>query len=89
MGGAAAALHLPAADLRPYCLRHTYGTDLQDADVPINVAKYLMGHEDIATTGNIYTDTTEYAILAASEKIEIGRLKKEKKHIPDDKCDAK
>jgi integrase len=55
-------------DLQPYCLRHTYGTDLQDAGVAINIAKYLMGHADIATTGNIYTDTTERAIIDAAEK---------------------
>ena len=59
-----------ASDLVPYCLRHTYCTDLQDAGVPINVAKYLMGHEDISTTGNIYTTTTEHAINDAAAKIE-------------------
>ena len=58
-----------ADDLVPYCLRHTYGTDLQDAGVPINVAKYLMGHSDISTTGNIYTHTTEAAIKDAADKI--------------------
>jgi integrase len=30
-----------ADDLSPYCLRHTYCTDLQSAGVPINVAKEL------------------------------------------------
>ncbi len=59
----------PADDLCPYCLRHTYGTDLQDAGVPINVAKYLMGHSDITTTANIYTDTTDDSIESAREKI--------------------
>lgn len=44
-----------AADLVPYCLRHTFCTDLQKAGVPINIAKELMGHADIATTANIYT----------------------------------
>lgn len=42
-------------DLKPYCLRHTFCTDLQNAGVPINVAKELMGHADIQTTANIYT----------------------------------
>lgn len=42
-------------DLTPYCLRHTFCTDLQRAGVPINVAKELMGHADIQTTANIYT----------------------------------
>lgn len=44
-----------APDLTPYCLRHTYCTDLQRAGVAINVAKELMGHSDIQTTANIYT----------------------------------
>ena len=59
----------PADDLCPYCLRHTYGMDLQDAGVPNNVAKYLMGHSDITTTANIYTDTTDDSIESAREKI--------------------
>ncbi len=44
-----------AEDLDLYDLRHTYCTDLEIAGVPINVAKELMGHADIATTANIYT----------------------------------
>ena len=44
-----------ADDLVPYCLRHTFCTDLQRAGVPINVAKELMGHSDISVTANIYT----------------------------------
>lgn len=44
-----------ANDLTPYCLRHTFCTDLQTAGVPINVAKELMGHSDIQMTANIYT----------------------------------
>ena len=49
-----------ADDLTPYCLRHTFCTDLQRAGVPLNVAKELMGHSDVAVTANIYThrDTT-------------------------------
>lgn len=44
-----------APDLVLYCLRHTFCTDLQNAGVPLNVAKDLMGHSDIQTTANIYT----------------------------------
>lgn len=44
-----------ADDLTPYCLRHTFATDAQDAGVPINVTKELMGHSDISVTANIYT----------------------------------
>lgn len=44
-----------APDLTAYCLRHTFCTDLERAEVPLNVAKELMGHADITTTANIYT----------------------------------
>jgi site-specific recombinase XerD len=54
-----------ADDLVPYCLRHTFCTDLQDAGVPINVAIELMGHTDIATTAKIYTHGTERTFSAA------------------------
>lgn len=56
-------------ELQPYCLRHTFCTDLQRAGVPLNVAKYLMGHKDISVTANIYTHTTEDVIQDAAEKI--------------------
>ena len=47
------------SDLVPYCLRHTFCTDLQNAGVPINVAKELMGHSNISTTANVYTHRNE------------------------------
>ena len=59
-----------ATDLVPYCLRHTYCTDLQRAGVPINIAKYLMGHSDISVTSNIYTSTTPDVISNAKESID-------------------
>jgi len=62
-------LSVVAPDLVPYCLRHTYCTDLQDAGVPINVARYLMGHTNISMTSRIYTHTTEKVIKEAAEKI--------------------
>lgn len=56
--------------LTPYCLRHTYCTDLQRAGISLNVAKYLMGHSDISVTANIYTHTTDDVILDAAQKLE-------------------
>lgn len=53
-----------ADDLVLYCLRHTFCTDLQDAGVPLNVAKDLMGHADIQTTANIYTHKKSETIHA-------------------------
>ncbi|MDR2590906.1 MAG: site-specific integrase [Oscillospiraceae bacterium] len=58
-----------ADDLVPYCLRHTFCTDLQDAGIPINIAKYLMGHSNISITAKIYTDTTERALQIAAKKM--------------------
>jgi len=58
-----------ALDLIPYFLRHTYCTDLEAAGVPINVAKYLMGHSDISVTSKIYTHTTNEVIDSAAKKI--------------------
>lgn len=60
---------LVADDLFPYCLRHTFCTDLQDAGVPINVAKELMGHSDISLTASIYTHYTETSFNSAAEKL--------------------
>jgi len=58
-----------AEDLCPYCYRHTFCTDLQDAGVPINIAKDLMGHSNISTTAKYYTHLTNRSMLAAAEKI--------------------
>lgn len=52
-------------DLVPYCLRHTYCTDLQDAGVPITVAKHFMGHSTITLTANIYSHQSDYSFTAA------------------------
>lgn len=48
-------------DITPYSLRHTYCTNLASAGVDIRRAQYLMGHEDIKMTANIYTHHTEDA----------------------------
>lgn len=58
-----------AEDLDLYCLRHTFCTDLQRKGVPLNVAKVLMGHEDIATTANIYTHSTPDVLETARDLI--------------------
>lgn len=58
-----------AEDLRPYCLRHTYATDLQTAGVPINVAKDLLGHTSITMTAQIYTHLSNEAFANAAAQI--------------------
>lgn len=58
-----------APDLKLYCLRHDYATRLQDAGVPINVARYLLGHSDISMTSRIYTHTSDESIRDAAMRI--------------------
>lgn len=65
-------LSVVSDDLVLYCLRHTYCTDLETAGVPINIAKYLLGHSDIAVTSKIYTHTGETAIENARNLINVG-----------------
>ena len=62
-------------DLTPYCLRHTFCTDLQRAGVPINVAKELMGHANISVTANIYTHRNQKVLHANMAKLD-GRKRK-------------
>lgn len=58
-----------AKDLEPYCLRHTYCSDLQKAGVDIREAQYLMGHADIKLTANVYTHQDENTLSNVAEKI--------------------
>lgn len=58
-----------SSDLKPYCFRHTYCTDLQDANVPITTAKYLMGHSTITLTANVYTHQSEESFTITKERI--------------------
>jgi integrase len=61
---------LVAEDFTPYCLRHTFCTNLQRAGVPINVAKYLMGHSDINMTAGIYTHHTDDTTNSARSAVD-------------------
>lgn len=58
-----------ADDLTPYCYRHTYCTDLQDAGVPVTVAQKLMGHSTIRVTADIYTHHSKASFDDARERI--------------------
>lgn len=58
-----------AEDFTPYCLRHTYCTDLCKAGVDVRTAQKLMGHANISITSNIYTHVDQGEILKAAEKI--------------------
>lgn len=59
---------LPLADdFVPYCLRHTYCTDLQKSGVDIRTAQYLMGHSSITLTADIYTHADQSTIKEAAK----------------------
>ena len=58
-----------ATDLSPYCLRHTFCTNLQKKGVDIRTAQYFMGHTDIKMTANIYTHVDFELIETAAEKM--------------------
>lgn len=62
--------HAIAEDLDLYDLRHTYCTDLEKKGVPINIAKYLMGHSDISVTANIYTHADDETVEQARHLID-------------------
>lgn len=56
-------------DLTMYCLRHDYCTRLQEAGVPIDVARRLMGHSSVEVTSRIYTHENASTILQARDLI--------------------
>lgn len=58
-----------AKDLCPYCLRHTYCTDLARKGIDVRIAQKLMGHGDIRTTVNIYTNFDDSDIINAAKII--------------------
>ena len=58
-----------ADDFVPYCLRHTYCTDLCKAGIDIRTAQRLMGHANISVTADIYTHVDLDDIKKAGELI--------------------
>lgn len=59
-----------ADDFVPYCLRHTYCTNLCKKGVDIRTAQYLMGHSTIELTANIYTHTDNSSVISAARKMQ-------------------
>lgn len=70
-----------ADDLTPYCLRHTFCTDLQRAGVSLNIAKELMGHSDIQTTANIYTHRDQGILHAGIALLDGSRPRDEQQSV--------
>lgn len=71
---------LPLADdFVPYCLRHTYCTDLCRAGIDVRTAQRLMGHANISITADIYTHVDMKDIEKAGKLIEAYNAAQEKK----------
>lgn len=60
---------IDSEDLVPYCLRHSFCTNLQKNGVPLKVAQTLMGHSDISLTANIYTHVDTEQLLKYKDVI--------------------
>lgn len=58
-----------ADDFEPYCLRHTYCTDLCKSGIDVRTAQRLMGHATISITADIYTHVDTDQIMDAGEKL--------------------
>ena len=58
-----------ADDFVPYCLRHTYCTDLCKAGIDVRTAQKLMGHANISVTADIYTHVDINDIKKAADLI--------------------
>lgn len=59
-----------ADDFVMYNLRHTFCTDLERKNVPINIASRIMGHSSISVTARIYTHPTVEAFELARKLID-------------------
>lgn len=59
-----------SSSFQPYCLRHTYCTDLQKKGIDIRTAQVLMGHSDIKLTANIYTHVDTEEIIKAAKTLQ-------------------
>lgn len=66
-----------AEDLVPYCFRHSFATDLKDANVPYRIRQELLGHANGSVTDR-YTHRTEASLNTARELLEIFREKQDK-----------
>ena len=67
---------LPLADdFVPYCLRHTFCTDLCKAGVDVRTAQKLMGHANISVTADIYTHVDIDDVKNAGKLLEEFRKK--------------
>lgn len=69
--------YIMADDLVPYCFRHSFATDLKDANMPFAIRQELLGHAgDTVTDG--YTHRTETSLKIAAALLSKFRNEQEK-----------
>lgn len=54
----------------PHVLRHTFSTKCIAAHMDVKTVQYLMGHSDVSTTLNIYTDNVFENVVSGMELLE-------------------
>lgn len=62
--------NIPYINLGFRPLRHTYATALYDANIDLKAAQYLLGHEDIKMTLDIYTHISKYRTMRTISQID-------------------
>lgn len=67
-----APVYLPK--ISPHIFRHTFCTRLCENEPNIKVIQEVMGHKDITTTMNVYSEATQQAKLLSFENLE-GKIK--------------
>ena len=79
--------HALDQSISPHYLRHTYASSLRRQGFDLKTAQYLLGHEDIRTTANIYTHIDDRDILATRDAMygdrkRLYRILKRRKRVP-------
>ena len=65
--------HEDKLTVSPHVLRHTFCTDMANADLPIKNLQYLMGHSDAGVTLNTYTHVSyDMAEKAMAKIVDLG-----------------
>lgn len=73
-------------DFIPYCCRHSFATDLKDANIPYRIRQELLGHSDGSVTDR-YTHRTEESLETARKlmneyrKKQFQKIRKEQDRI--------